>query len=188
MQTEFDFPQHEIKTIEEALVIRVVGDNAPSGGIADGKYVFLKGHSTLPDGGYIANGGIQGGAALTSSNLTTKNGIINDAVAGLSGQLTTVSNNLTKAISGMVKIVGAANKRYLTISGLGQYDGYGTLFICSYGKWASFTIGGATISRVSGDERFVGSHNDGVYTIDTGSQYEHWFAILGGSISGGTVT
>lgn len=86
MQSTF-FP-NKGKSLEQAVAIRVVGNTAPTGGIADGKYVFLKGHSTLPDGGYKANGAIQAGATLTSSNLTaTSDGFVNDAYSALSSDL-----------------------------------------------------------------------------------------------------
>lgn len=78
---------YELQTSEESLAIVVNGDVAPTGGLAANKYIFLKNHSTLPNGGYhVGDTAISAGATLSLSNL----------VADEEGIANALSSNLAK--------------------------------------------------------------------------------------------
>ena len=57
-----------IGNVAAGLAIVVTGDTAPAN-IDSGEYIFLKGHSSLPTGGYHATAAISSGDTISSSNV-----------------------------------------------------------------------------------------------------------------------
>ena len=100
--------------------------------------------------------------------------------------LTSEVSTRTNLISGLVKIYGAGNARYLNVYQPNSNERYGTILVVTSGNITTFSISGSSISRVSGN--LSGSYANDTYTIDMGNQYAHWFVILGGSISKSTLS
>lgn len=96
--------------VEGALAIVSVGD--VHGAITAGQYVYVKQHSTLDDGLYVASSNISANGALSSSNLT----------ADTAGGLNALNGNLEKCAFNTIDI-----SSYTTIAdiatALGNYPG-----------------------------------------------------------------
>ena len=107
--TYFERPlNHEVYSLESGLAIVQNGDTA-SVAITAGHYIFLKNHSTLPNGGYHATANIAVGTTISSSNVfADENGIINKLATTINNDLSNkintsaIANNLTTTESGHV--------------------------------------------------------------------------------------
>ena len=101
-------PDYEMKVTEDALALAVSGDTAPSGGLTAGKYIFLTGHSTLPDGGYhVKDTDIGAGETLSASNIEADGeGFAN----ALNAKVSELNSNLANKIKYIdTTITGAIN-------------------------------------------------------------------------------
>ena len=78
----------EINSLASGLAIISNGDVHAA--ITAGQYVYVRGHSTLDDGLYIASSNISANGALSSSNLD----------ADTSGGLNSLNNNMTNMVKG----------------------------------------------------------------------------------------
>lgn len=94
--TYFERPlNHEVYSLESGLAIVQNGDTA-SVAITSGQYIFLKNHSTLPNGGYHATTNIASGTTISSSNVVADaDGIAN----ALNGAVTTLNGSLASKLS-----------------------------------------------------------------------------------------
>lgn len=77
-----------VDNIEKGIAI--VSDGNTHSAIAAGEYVYVRDHSTLAEGLYVASSAIAANATLTSSNLTAKSKGIGGEVKSLNDQIGTV--------------------------------------------------------------------------------------------------
>ena len=108
--------------VQDGLAIVAVGDTHAA--ITSGQYVYVKDHSTLPEGMYTASSNIAANGALSTSNLT----------AVSSGALNVLSDHIASLI------------KTATISG--TTDAYGNLVLNNYAT-SAYTIIGAYPNRAA---------------------------------------
>lgn len=126
-------------------------------------YVFTSNHSA---GAWTGNDVVQTKVSTEISSL--KSGLTNEI---------TIRDGF---ISGKVKVFGIDNKQYLHIDIANSALRYGTLFVMNGGVIGTYSFGG-TASKVSGPYEIT--QNDSVFTVDFGSPYAHYLAILAGGIA-----
>ena len=80
-----------VDNIEKGIAI--VSDGNTHSAIAKGEYVYVRDHSTLAEGLYVASSAISANATLTTSNLTAKSNGIGGEVKTLNDQIATVSKS-----------------------------------------------------------------------------------------------
>ncbi len=77
----------EVNIFESGMAIYIEGDEAPET-ITVGKYLLIRGNSTLPDGIYCSTGVIASGGSVTSSKVReVTGGVINDLDSAIAGKL-----------------------------------------------------------------------------------------------------
>ena len=82
--------------------IAILSNNNTHQAISTGQYVYVRGHSTLAEGLYIANTGIGTNVTLTSSNLTAVSG------GGLNAVTSAVNSNFNVYIGEAEKVVSVS--------------------------------------------------------------------------------
>jgi len=104
----------EFASLQDGLAIVATGDTHAA--ITSGQYVYVKNHSTLLDGLYVATANIAANASLTTSNLTAdSNGGLNalsdqiENIHGVNRTIYALTEEFTVPANGTVSVVTIPN-------------------------------------------------------------------------------
>lgn len=148
-----------INAIEDGLAIIATGNVHPA--IANGQFVYVKGHSSLAEGLYRATAAIGTNATLSTSNLTADG---SGGLNALKGEVDSLNSKTSTYDLGTVESITALQNVILSYNNVYLADGQIKTFKFTSSFNYGFIVGGSvfvgTIARITTDRLVVelGNH------------------------------